>query len=76
MNFRTVLLFVVTCGLMMGMTVVSFGTQNPVYTDGIDAAFPPFSYIDKNGEPTGFDVEVVEWIAGEMGFDVKIVPVD
>ena len=76
MNFRNVLLFVITCGLVMGIAVASFGAQKPVYTDGIDAAFPPFSYIDKNGEPTGFDVEVIRWIANEMGFDVKIVPVD
>lgn len=76
MNFRNVLLFVITCGLVMGTAVASFGAQKPVYTDGIDAAFPPFSYIDKDGEPTGFDVEVIKWIANEMGFDVKIVPVD
>jgi len=76
MNFRNVLLFVITCGLLMGTAVASFGAQKPVYTDGIDAAFPPFSYIDKDGEPTGFDVEVIKWIANEMGFDVKIVPVD
>ena len=25
---------------------------------GIDAEYPPFSYIDENGEYTGFDVEV------------------
>ncbi|HDL85921.1 MAG TPA: basic amino acid ABC transporter substrate-binding protein [Candidatus Acetothermia bacterium] len=76
MNFRNVLLFVITCGLVMGIAVVSFGAQKPMYTDGIDAAFPPFSYIDKNGDPTGFDVEVIKWIGREMGFDVKIVPVD
>ena len=76
MNFKCVLLFVITCGLLMGVCAASFGGEKPVYTDGIDGAFPPFSYIDKNGNPTGFDVEVVKWIGNEMGFDVKIVPVD
>ena len=46
------------------------------YVDGIDAAFPPFSFIDENGKPSGFDVEVLQWIAAELGFDVKIVPVE
>jgi polar amino acid transport system substrate-binding protein len=50
--------------------------ERPLYVDGIDAEFPPFSYMDENGNPAGFDVEVVKWIANEMGFDVKIVPVD
>jgi len=76
MNFKRVFLLVITCGLVMGVFAASFGAQKPVYTDGIDAAFPPFSYIDKDGNPTGFDVEVIKWIAEEMGFDVKIVPVD
>jgi len=76
MNFKRMFLLVITCGLVMAAFAASFGAKKPVYTDGIDAAFPPFSYIDKDGNPTGFDVEVIKWIAGEMGFDVKIVPVD
>ena len=76
MNFKKFLWFVISSGLMMSLAVISFGAQKAVYTDGIDAAFPPFSYIDKNGEPTGFDVEVLKWIGNEMGFEVKIVPVD
>ena len=76
MNFKRVLLFVITCILVMGVFTVAFGAEKPVYKDGIDAAFPPFSYIDKDGNPTGFDVEVMNWIGREMGFDVKVVPVD
>ena len=76
MNFKRIFVLAITCGLVMGAFAVSFGAEKPVYKDGIDAAFPPFSYIDKNGNPTGFDVEVINWIGKEMGFDVKIVPVD
>ncbi|MEA1963755.1 MAG: basic amino acid ABC transporter substrate-binding protein [Candidatus Aerophobetes bacterium] len=45
-----------------------------VYIDGIDPDFPPFSYIDEEGNPAGFDVEAVKWIAKEMGFEVKVQP--
>ncbi len=75
MNFKRLLLVAITCGLLLGVLTTAFGGEKPVYKDGIDAAFPPFSYIDKNGNPTGFDVEAIKWIANEMGFDVKIVPV-
>lgn len=34
-----------------------------VYINGIDANFPPFAYVDKNGNPDGFDVKSVDWIA-------------
>lgn len=46
------------------------------YVNGIDANFPPFAYIDKDGKPGGFDVDSVNWIAKKMGFEVKHQPVD
>ncbi len=67
-----------TRGLLVGLIALLLGISGSAvtYVDGIDAAFPPFSYIDENGIPAGFDVEVVQWIAAEMGFEVEIVPVD
>jgi len=47
-----------------------------VLINGIDANFPPFAYVDKNGKPGGFDVDAVNWIAKEMGFKVKHQPMD
>lgn len=39
---------------------------------GIDGLYPPFSYIDQEtGEPTGFDVESMKWIAADQGLDVE-----
>jgi len=47
-----------------------------VYINGIDANFPPFTYVDQSGNPDGFDVKALDWIAKEMGFKVKHQPVD
>ena len=47
-----------------------------VYINGIDANFPPFAYMNKNGVADGFDVKAVDWIAKEMGFKVKHKPID
>lgn len=71
---------------MWGMVLVSaalclllapspIGAQK-VYINGIDAYFPPFSYVDQWGNPDGFDVKALDWIANEMGFNVKHKPVD
>jgi len=46
-----------------------------VYINGIDPDYPPFAYIDEKGNPAGFDVESLDWIAKEMGFEVKHQPV-
>lgn len=48
--------------------------DKPLYVVGIDGDYPPYSYMDEKGNPTGFDVESIQWIADEMGFDVKIQP--
>lgn len=46
------------------------------YINGIDANFPPFAYVDKTGQPDGFDIDAVNWIAEKMGFKVKHQPMD
>ncbi|WP_461833351.1 ABC transporter substrate-binding protein [Desulfothermus sp.] len=56
-------------------SVSSFAGKK-IYINGIDANFPPFSYVDKNGNPTGFDVEALNWIAKKMGFKVIHKPMD
>ncbi|MFO8034315.1 MAG: basic amino acid ABC transporter substrate-binding protein [Candidatus Bipolaricaulota bacterium] len=72
MNRWSVIVWATT--VAMAVTVGAVGA--PQYVDGIDAAFPPFSFIDETGNPAGFDVDVVRWIAEEMGFELEIVPVD
>ena len=47
-----------------------------IYINGIDANFPPFAYVDKSGNPDGFDVKALDWIANEMKFKVKHQPMD
>lgn len=44
--------------------------------NGIDANYPPFAYVDKNGNPAGFDVDAMNWIGKEMGFDVVHKPME
>ena len=61
------------------LIILSMGSMNllaaeKTYTNGIDADYPPFAYIDEKGDPTGFDVECLNWIADEMGFEVKHQP--
>ena len=44
--------------------------------NGIDANFPPFAFIDKTGQPSGFDVEAMNWIAKEIGAEVTHQPIE
>lgn len=46
------------------------------YIVGIDGSYVPFSYIDKDGNAQGFDVDSMKWIAGKKGIKVTFLPVD
>jgi two-component system sensor histidine kinase EvgS len=39
---------------------------------GGDKSFPPYEYLDENGQPTGFNVELTRAIAQEMNIPVRI----
>jgi polar amino acid transport system substrate-binding protein len=39
---------------------------------GGDANYPPYEFLDSNGQPTGFNVELTRAIADVMGINVKI----
>ena len=52
----------------------AFGAEKLV--NGIDANFPPFAYIDKTGQPSGFDVEAMNWIAKDIGVEVSHQPIE
>ncbi|WAI01333.1 ABC transporter substrate-binding protein [Methanogenium organophilum] len=45
--------------------------EKSVYSVGIDVPYPPFSKMDTDGNPTGFDVDSIRWIAENQGFEVK-----
>jgi polar amino acid transport system substrate-binding protein len=67
---------VLTLSVLVVMSATFAVAAEKVYINGIDANFPPFSYVDKSGNPDGFDVKALDWIAKEMKFKVKHQPMD
>ncbi len=61
-------------GALVAGTITAPATAKSL-VNGIDAAFPPFAYVDKDGKPAGFDVDAVDWIAKKKGFEVTHQPV-
>ncbi len=64
--------------VLMAVMVISGGAfaAEKTLINGIDANYPPYSFIDKTGKPDGLDVMAVNWIAKEMGFKVKHQPTE
>lgn len=64
--------------LTIGGSIVANGAQNQklpeTLVQGFDPNFPPYTWINEQGKATGFDIEVVNWIAKHQGFKVKHEP--
>lgn len=43
---------------------------------GLDDSFPPMGFRDENGELTGFDIELAQALAAEMGLEAQLQPID
>lgn len=39
---------------------------------GTNAEFPPFEYVDDNGEPDGFDIALIKAIGEKLGVEVEV----
>jgi polar amino acid transport system substrate-binding protein len=68
--------WVLTLASLCFLSATSVIAAEKIYINGIDANFPPFTYVDKSGHPDGFDVKALDWIAETMGFKVKHQPMD
>ena len=43
-----------------------------VLTVGTNAEFPPFEYVDDNGEPDGFDMALIKAVGEKLGVTVEV----
>ena len=56
-----------------GMTQVD---DKIIFTVGFDAEFPPYGYMDDNGEYTGFDLELAAEVCERRGWELIKQPID
>lgn len=50
-------------------------TEDQVYTVGVDNTYPPFEFTE-DGELVGIDVDLINAIAEDQGFEIKIEQMD
>lgn len=73
---RKVLILLLTGIVVLAMTACSSGkTENETFTVGFDQDFPPFGFVDENGNYTGFDLELAQEAARRMGMELRLQPI-
>jgi polar amino acid transport system substrate-binding protein len=73
----TILFLLLFPGLVPGATAQrqSPPTRRPLLVGG-DKNYPPYEYLDENGQPAGFDVDLTKAIGEAMGVPVRFVLMD
>lgn len=51
-------------------------TERTTFTVGFDAEFPPYGYMDENGEYTGFDLELAAEVCARNSWELVKQPID
>ena len=59
---------------MMGN--VCLADEAKTFTVGFDAEYPPFGYMDEDGEYTGFDLELAQAVCDLQGWELVKTPID
>ena len=82
MKNKKLLALIAALLVIAAVVVVVLVTRKPateegkVFKMGIDAEYPPFSYLDDDGKYAGFDVEMCQAVCDQYGWKLEIVPVN
>lgn len=60
--------------MVFGM--VGMAEEQKTFTVGFDAEYPPYGYMDENGEYTGFDLELAQAVCDLQGWELVKTPID
>ena len=60
---------------MIGSTAC-FAEEQKTFTVGFDAEYPPYGYMDENGEYTGFDLELAQAVCDLEAWELVKTPID
>lgn len=57
-------------------STTSQGSDRKTFTVGFDAEFPPYGYMDDNGDYVGFDLDLAQEVCNRKGWELKKQPID
>ena len=60
---------------MMSAVSVQAGVEDKTLIVGFDAEYPPYGYMDDNGDYTGFDLELADEVCKLKGWTLKKQPI-
>jgi len=72
LRFLLFFLLISVLGALMTTVEATSTSKKPKLIFGDDINYPPFSYLNERGQPSGFNVELVKAIGNAMGYEVEV----
>ncbi len=57
--------------MILSVSTGAFANERRILKVCTDAQFAPFEYYDESGELTGFDIELMNYLAEKLGYEIK-----
>lgn len=73
---KKILAFLGVAVLSVSMLTGCGSSEKKTFTVGFDAEFPPYGYMDENGEYVGFDLSLAEEVCNRKGWELVKQPID
>ena len=70
-----VLAAAMTAGMISGVTAYA-GVEDKTLVVGFDAEYPPFGYMNDEGEYVGFDLDVAQLVCDNLGWELVKTPIN
>ena len=70
-----VLAAAMTAGMISGVTSYA-GVEDKTLVVGFDAEYPPFGYMNDEGEYVGFDLDVAQLVCDNLGWELVKTPIN
>jgi len=62
--------------LALSLAACGGSEESKTFKVGFDAEYPPYGYMDENGEYTGFDLELAQGVCEINGWDYEAIPIN
>lgn len=62
-----------TAGMVSAVNVYA---ENGTFTVGFDAEYPPFGYMNDDGEYVGFDLDIAQLVCDNLGYELVKKPIN
>lgn len=68
-------LLVLTFLLVAALMIFGCGEDEKTFTVGFDAEFPPYGFVNDDGQYVGFDLDLAREVADRNGWEIKLQPI-